>query len=73
MSKYSVIRNWILHENLQFGCILETRVKERRADSIFRSVFRDWSLISNYDFTRLGRIWVVWSPKVRLTPCFTSS
>ena len=72
-SKHSVVRNWVLKEKLQFGCILETRVKQSKAESIVKSVFRDWSFISNYDSNRLGKIWVVWSPSVRLTPCFTSS
>lgn len=70
--KQKVVRDWIHRSAFQFGCILETRVKESRAASIASSVFRDWSFLSNYENYRLGRIWVVWSPKVRVTPCFKS-
>lgn len=35
-------------------------------------MFPNWSYITNYDHNLLGRIWVVWCPEVRLTPCFTS-
>ena len=73
ISKHSVVKKWIQQEKLQFGCLLETRVRHQKAENIVKTVFQDWSFISNYDSHRLGRIWVVWSPNVRLTPCFTSS
>lgn len=55
------------------GCQLETRVKEKKSENVLKSVFPDWYFLSNYDSNRLGRIWVVWNPKVRLMPCFTSA
>lgn len=57
---------------MQFGCLLETRVKETRAMRLANSVFKDWSMVSNYEFHRLGRIWVVWSQEVKLTVVFKS-
>ena len=72
-NKHPVIREWIKKSSLQFGCILETRVRESKADRIASSIFRDWSMLSNYEYSRLGKIWVVWSPKVRVTPCFKSA
>lgn len=71
-TKHSVIREWIKKNSLQFGCILETRVKEGKAGRVASSVFGNWSMMSNYENSRMGRIWVVWSPKVRVTPCFKS-
>lgn len=56
----------------QFGGLIETRVKEKKSEKIVSSVFKDWSFLSNYEYNRLGRIWVVWSPKVRVTPFFKS-
>ena len=58
---------------MKFRCLIETRVKENRAERIVSSVFRNWSTISNYENHRLGRIWVVWIPGVRVTPCFKSN
>lgn len=67
VSKHSVVKDWIKKFSLQFGCLLETRVKESRVDRVLTSVFADWSMTSNYEFNRLGRIWVIWSNKVKLT------
>ena len=70
--KHSVVRDWIKQGAFQFGCVLETRVKESKSMQITSSVFRNWSFISNYEYSRRGRIWEVWGPKVRVTPCFKS-
>lgn len=71
-SKHSVIKKWVEGENFQFGCVLETRVQERKAVKVLNKVFNDWSVLTNYEYNRLGRIWVVWRPNVRLTPFFKS-
>lgn len=71
-NKHSVVRDWIQKESLTFGCLLETRVKEHRANKIISKVFHDWSSMTNYEHHRLGRIWVVWRNNVRLTPVFKS-
>lgn len=57
----------------QFGCLIETRVKERKENMIYTEVFRDWDVLSNYEYNTLGRIWVVWRSNVRLTLVFKSS
>lgn len=72
-SKHSVVRQWVLKSDIQFGCLLETRVKENKSENIINSVFPDWSFLSNYDSNRLGRIWIVWNPTTRVTPFFTSA
>lgn len=71
-NKHSVVSEWIGREGLKFGCLLETRVQEKKADRIISSVFRGWSAMSNYEFNRLGRIWVVWRSDIRVTPVFKS-
>lgn len=71
-SKQRVIKDWLKSNSMQFGCLLETRVKETRAMRLANSVFKDWSMVSNYEFHRLGRIWVVWSQEVKLTVVFKS-
>ena len=72
-SKQTVVQNWIRNKEFQFGCLLETRVKEGKAAEIVESVCRGWSFVNNYEFSRKGRIWVLWSPQVRVTPVFKSS
>lgn len=72
-SKHDVVKNWIHNKELKFGCLIETRVKENKAKQIVSSVFNGWSWINNYEFSRKGRIWVMWSPHTRITPVFSSS
>lgn len=67
-----MVRDWIKKSTFQFGGLIETRVREKKSERIASSVFKDWSFLSNYEYNRLGRIWVVWSPKVRVTPFFKS-
>lgn len=67
-----MVREWVQSNDLQFGCLLETRVKEYNASRIISSVFHDWSSITNYEFSPLGRIWVVWRNNIRVTPVFKS-
>ncbi|XP_048604770.1 uncharacterized protein LOC125582228 [Brassica napus] len=60
------------NKGLQFGALLETRVKESKSERIVSSVFKGWSFVNNYEFNRKGRIWVLWSPQMRVTPVFKS-
>lgn len=62
----------IEEQNFQFGCLIETRVKERRAQSLGCNLFKDWSVLTNYEHSTRGRIWVVWKKNVRLRPFFKS-
>lgn len=73
LSKHRVVKEWVRKGGFQFGCLIETRVKENKAKKILETVFPNWSYITNYGHHRLGRIWMVWSPKVRVTPCFQSA
>lgn len=70
--KHSVVTEWVKNRELKFGCILETRVKEGKAEKILNKVFRDWSWITNYEDSRGGRIWLVWKDMIRMTPVYKS-
>lgn len=61
------------NQSFKFGCLIEMRVKEKKAGSIISSVFHGWGFISNYEYNQLGRLWVVWDSTVRLTPMYKSS
>ena len=71
--KHGVVRDWINARKFDFGCIIETKVKERKAERIVQSVFRDWSFLSNYEEHRLGRLWLVWRNNVRVMPIYKTS
>lgn len=70
--KHSVVKRWIREQGFQFGALLETRVKEVRCQRISTSVFGDGSMLTNYEYNQLGRIWLVWRFDVRVTPVFKS-
>lgn len=71
-TKHEVVRSWVNNQEFLFGCLIETRVKERRAGSILSRVFRDWDYMSNYEHHSLGRLWVVWRSSVRMSPVYKS-
>lgn len=41
--KHSVVSEWVKNKEMMFGCILETRVKEKKAEKNLNSVFGSWS------------------------------
>ena len=72
-TKHGVVRKWVKDQDIQFGCLIETRVKESKVERIVGEVFSGWNLISNYEYSRLGRLWVLWRSNVRMTPVYKSA
>ena len=70
--KHSVVKEWVGNKEMLFGCLLETRVREKKAERIINSVFKSWSSLTNYEHNVGGRIWLVWRDLVRTTPVFKS-
>ena len=54
--KQSVVKEWLREKDMKFGCLLETRIKERNAERIMKEVFQEWSVMTNYDCSQGGRI-----------------
>lgn len=57
--KHSVVKEWIRNNNMEFGCILETRVKESKAERILNTILRDWSfttIVKGEEFGYFGEI-----------------
>ncbi|XP_013624212.1 PREDICTED: uncharacterized protein LOC106330256 [Brassica oleracea var. oleracea] len=52
---------------LVFGSTLETHVNNGKAASIISRVFPGWSFECNYEFSDLGKVWVIWHPSVSVT------
>lgn len=71
--KHSVVKQWLHDSEFKWGCILETRVKEKKAEKILSTTFGDWSSITNYEYSRGGRIWLLWRESVRVTPVYKTN
>ncbi|XP_059634016.1 uncharacterized protein LOC132276560 [Cornus florida] len=61
-SKQSEIKRLISDKKLDLVSIIETKVFQANVVSIHRSLCPSWSLIHNYPYSPLGRIWVLWNP-----------
>ncbi|GJX71319.1 non-LTR retroelement reverse transcriptase-like protein [Tanacetum coccineum] len=72
-SKQTVVKEWVQRCDFDFGCLIETKIKEKKEAMIVSRVFNGWSSMSNYEHHRLGRLWVVWKQNVRVIPLFKSS
>lgn len=71
--KQRVVKDWIHQSKFDFGCLIETKVKESKAERLVRSIFPDWSFLANYEEHRLGRLWLVWRNNVRITPLYKTA
>ena len=49
--KHSIVKEWVNSNEMKFVCIIETRVKERKSDSILNTLFSGWSSITNYEYS----------------------
>ena len=54
--KHSIVKEWVGKNDLLFGSILETRVNEKKTESMLSFVFRGWSYMINYEYSQGGRI-----------------
>lgn len=47
-----------------FGCLLETHVLEHNATNVLNNILPGWNLVANYEYSHIGRIWVVSSTAI---------
>ncbi|CAA7059503.1 unnamed protein product [Microthlaspi erraticum] len=71
--KHEALKKWILASKPLFGCLLETRVTQEEHSGILSSSLPGRKAITNYDYHRLGRIWVCWTEGVEITLLFKSA
>ena len=68
--KHSIVKEWVNNNEMKFGCIIETRVKERKSTKVLNSVFSSWSSMTNYEHSQGRRIWLVWRESIRMSPVY---
>ena len=53
--------------NVNFVCLLETRIKEHKLQGIINKQFPGWSLFHNYLEAFNGGIWMLWKGSIYVT------
>lgn len=71
-TKQEVMRKWVRDSSILFGCLIETRVKEKKSEKTVDEVFKGWNFMANYEHNRVGRLWVVCRSTVGMTPVYKS-
>ncbi|VVA93934.1 unnamed protein product [Arabis nemorensis] len=64
--KQQSFRRWWLKYKPTFGCLGETHVLEPNARRIIASILRGWRMEPNYEYSHIGKLWVVWDPAISL-------
>jgi exonuclease III len=59
-SKQREVKSLINIHKIGLICLIETRVKENKAEKIRDAIASDWDFVFNYEKHFLGRIWVCW-------------
>ncbi|CAH2080111.1 unnamed protein product, partial [Thlaspi arvense] len=59
-SKHRPLATWLRNKQATFGALLETHVRESNKDQILSSVGPEWSVLSNYQHSETGRIWIIY-------------
>lgn len=63
--KQSEIKNLIAKNRVALMGVLETRVREENMEKVLRGIgLKNWDLITNYNEATLGRIWILFDPRV---------
>lgn len=57
-SKQREVKSMIKNNKIGLVCLVETRVKDAKANLIRSSIVPDWGYAYNYEKHFLGRIWV---------------
>jgi exonuclease III len=59
-SKQKEVVSIIKRHKISLICLIETRVKENKANKVRTCIVPDWKYVFNYEKHFLGRIWICW-------------
>ena len=65
-SHRSGFKKWFKRHQPLFGSLVETHVKQLKQQKFINKLLPGWSFDNNYDFSELGKIWILWHPSVKL-------
>ncbi|KAL0712793.1 hypothetical protein Bca4012_019771 [Brassica carinata] len=65
-SKHRPLCSWINKRRICFGALLETHVSEANSMYILSVLGPEWKLIANYQFSDLGKVWIIYKDSIRV-------
>lgn len=66
--KHPLFVNWLTSQQVCFGALLETHIKETQLNHVMTRTCRDWSFVSNHASDPDGRIIIIWRHPISITP-----
>ena len=60
-------KKWLRSNNPIFGGLVETHVNSVKASLLINKAFPGWHFDCNYEFSDLGKVWVLWHPSVSVS------
>lgn len=61
---------WLKNKKVTFGALLQTHVRDITKYSILSAIAPNWSLLANYQYSELGRIWIIYRSSIQVLPLF---
>ncbi|CAA7013483.1 unnamed protein product [Microthlaspi erraticum] len=66
LSHRSGFKKWLSSSKPIFGGLIETHVQQPKNVKFINNLFPGWLFDDNYEFSTLGKIWIVWHPSVKV-------
>lgn len=60
-------KKWFKQRRPTFGCLLETHVQRSKQSKFVTSLLPGWGFEGNYEFSELGKIWILWHPSLQVS------
>ncbi|CAD5327197.1 unnamed protein product [Arabidopsis thaliana] len=71
-SHRSGFKKWFRSRQPLLGSLLETHVRLPKQQKFLNALMPGWLFDNNYDFSVLGKIWLLWHPSVKVSILFKS-
>ncbi|KAG2332389.1 hypothetical protein Bca52824_003569 [Brassica carinata] len=72
-SKHRPLSSWINKRRICFGALLETHVSEANSISILAVLGPGWKLLANYQYSDLGKVWLVYKDPIKVQFLFADA
>lgn len=67
LSHRTGFKKWLRRNKPIFGSLIETHVQPPKRDKFINSLMPGWLFEDNYEYSDLGKIWILWDPCVKVS------